>query len=75
MMAEVRKFGRWPERHAPSQDPKRKAGRLLVLRVAKVKTAASLPPAVVEELEALEAEHRRNQDTSKIECEETKTEA
>ena len=36
--------------------PKREAERLLAQRVAKIRAAACLPPAVTEELEALEAE-------------------
>ena len=74
LMAEVREFGRWPEQHAPSSDPKREAERLLAQRVAKMKTAACLPPAVVEELEALEAEHRRSQEISKAEHRDCKIE-
>ena len=44
-------------------------------RVAKMKTAACLPPAVVEELEALEAEHRRSQESRKTEYLNTTIEA
>ena len=53
LMAEVRAFGRWPEQHPPSEDPRREAERLLAQRVAKMIAAARLPPAVLEELEAM----------------------
>ena len=58
VMVDVRKFGRWPEQHAPSEQPGRETERLLAQRVAKMKAAACLPPAVVTELEELEAERR-----------------
>ena len=67
VMAELREFGRWPEQHAPSKDPKREAERLLAQRFAKMKAAASLPAAVVEELDALEAAHRQSQETLEAE--------
>ena len=60
VMAELREFGRWPLQHAPSEDPKREAERLLAQRVAKMKAAACLPPAAVDELDALEAEHEES---------------
>ena len=67
LMAEVRKFGGWPLQHAPSQDPKREAERLLAQKIAKMKTAACLPPAVVKELDALEAAHRHSQENLEAE--------
>ena len=65
LLAEVREFGRWPLQHEPSKDPKREAERLLAQRIAKMSAAACLPPAAIEELEALEAKHRCNQEALK----------
>ena len=50
--------------HAPSEDSKREAERLLARKVAKMKAAESLAPAALEELEALEASHRRSEELS-----------
>jgi hypothetical protein len=67
VMAELREFGRWPQQlHAPSGDPKREAERLLAQRVAKMKAAASLTPAVIEELDASEAAHRHSKETLEV---------
>ena len=66
LIRDAQGFGRWPLEHAPSEDSKREAERLLARRVAKVKAAQSLPPAALEELEALEASHRRSEDAQPL---------
>ena len=63
-MADVRAFGRWPLQHAKSEDPERERERLLAQRVAKMRAAACLPPAAVEELKALASQHRGAQRTA-----------
>ena len=64
LMADVRAFGRWPLQHAKSEDPERERERLLAQRVAKMRAAACLPPAAVEELKALASQHRGAQRTA-----------
>ena len=64
LMADVRAFGRWPLQHAKSEDPERERERLLAQRVAKMRAAACLPPAAVEELKALASQHRGAQRTT-----------
>ena len=64
LMADVRAFGRLPLQHAKSEDPERERERLLAQRIAKMRAAACLPPAAVEELKALASQHRGAQRTA-----------
>ena len=65
LMADVRKFGRWPLQHARSEDPKLESERLLALRVSKMKAEGCLPPAALEELQTLKAEHEASASADK----------
>ena len=67
LMADVREFGQWPLRHARSKDPKLEAERLLALRVSKMKAEGCLPPAALEELQTLKAEHEASASADKSE--------
>ena len=59
-------FGRWPVQHSPSDDPECEGEQLVVQRVGKMKAAACLPLAAVQELEELEAQHRSAQRTADL---------